>query len=87
MRLPEAIKILQQNTMACWWPNGSWPGQQEIDKEGIIGEARLLLEGIRQRQDIPDNALFFTLDEANPETWLYDKIVESMQVFSNSIGV
>ncbi len=75
MRLPEAIRILKRETMACWWPNGPYPGKQGTDFDGIIGEVRVLLDGIKLRQDVPEDAAFFTLDDANPETGLYNQLV------------
>jgi hypothetical protein len=75
MRLPEAIKVLRENTMACWWPNGPYPGKQGTDFSGIFGEVKALLHGIMARQDIPDDAPFFVLDDENPETALYNDLV------------
>ena len=40
----EATKILRSVTMACWWPNGSYPGSRQTpDWPNIIAEARMLL--------------------------------------------
>ena len=83
--LQEAVTILQQNTMACWWP--SRISGEVIDKAGIMDEAKLLLKGIMARQDIPWNESFFVLDDSNPESKLYDEIMEAMLVFDKSIGV
>lgn len=74
MKLPEAITILKRETMACWWPNGSYPGKQGTDWPGIFGETRELQRGIRRRQDIPDDASFYVLDPDHAETALHDDL-------------
>lgn len=78
MKLPEAIKVLRVNTMACWWPNGPYPGKRGTDFEGILGEVGYLLLGIRRRQNIPDDAMFYTLDPDNSETTLYDQLTSAV---------
>ena len=74
MKLRDAIATLKQETMACWWPGGSYPGKEGTDWAGILGEARTLQEGIKARQDIPENAMFYVMDDDNPETALYNKL-------------
>lgn len=74
MKLRDAITTLKRETMACWWPNGSYPGKQGTDFEGIFGEIRTLQQGIRDRQGIPADAMFYTLDEDSPETALHDEL-------------
>lgn len=76
MRLSEAVKVLKENTMACWWPSRAM-GRQGTDWYGIKSEVGLLLLGIKRRQGIEDEAKFFILDEDNPETALYDRLVEA----------
>jgi len=78
MKLPEAIRTLRENTMACWWPDGPYPGKQGTDFAGIFGEVRTLLHGIMARQDIPEDEAFFVLDEGNPETALYNELVDAV---------
>ena len=87
MKLPEAIKVLKTNTMACWWPNGSYPGKQGTDFAGIGGEVRVLLRGIMDRQDIPKDASFFTLDSDNPETALYNELLGAWIVVRGSLAI
>lgn len=84
MRLPEAIKILQINTMACWWPCAA-TGKQGTDIGGIIGEVDVLLSGIKGRQGVLSGEMFYYLDEANPETALYDQLVSAVQVLRRSV--
>ena len=74
MKLAKAIHILKANTMACWWPNGPYPGKQGTDWDEIEGEVNHLLLGIMRRQDISDGTPFFILDPANPESRLYDEL-------------
>ena len=78
MKLPEAIRILRANTMACWWPDGPYPGKRGTDFEGIFGEVRELTRGIKARQDIPPDASFFMLDDNDPETALYNDLVSAV---------
>jgi len=84
MRLPEAIKLLRQNTMACWWPNGPYPGKQGTDFRGIFGEVKVLLNGIKARQWIDGDAKLFILDDDNPETALYNDLVTAVMVITAS---
>ncbi len=86
MKLAKAIKVLKTNTMACWWPNGSYPGKQGTDFAGIGGEVKHLLRGILERQDIPANAPVFTLDSANPETALYDELLGAWIAFREAVS-
>ena len=85
MKLAEAAKVLQSNTMACWWPSRINGGA--IDVAGILDEARLLLKGIKERQDIPAGESFFVLDEANPESAMYDELASAIAVFRNSKSI
>ena len=78
MRLAQAIKVLKTNTMACWWPNGPYPGKQGTDWDGIFGEVGCLVGGIMARQGISDKESFFVLDPANPETAMYDELLGAM---------
>lgn len=87
MRLPEAIKVLRANTMACWWPDGPYPGKRGTDIRGIFGECRTILHGIMGRQGIPEDAPFFTFDESNPETALYDEIIDAMLTVRRCSGI
>ncbi|KKM65238.1 hypothetical protein LCGC14_1493240 [marine sediment metagenome] len=84
-KLAQAIKILKANTMACWWPNGPYPGKQGTDWQGISGEVSYLLSGIKQRQDIDPTALFFVLDPANSETALYDELLTALHTVNEAM--
>jgi hypothetical protein len=84
MRLSEAIKILQANTMACWWPSSTM-GRTETDVAGIAGEVRALRAGIKSRQGIPADALFYVLDPNDPETRLFENLREAVQTLRRSI--
>ena len=75
MKLREAIKVLRENTMACWWPNGPYPGKRGTDWEGIAGEVRALTRDIKRRQDVQPDAMGFFLDPNNPETELYNQLI------------
>ena len=77
MRLPEAIRILREHTMACWWPNGARRGAQG-DIYGALDEAQQLIKGIKRRQDIDGDAAFYILDQTNPETQTHDDLQASI---------
>jgi len=84
MRLPEAIKVLRANTMACWWPESGMSG---TDLAGVFWEARLLTGEIKRRQDIPPNTPFFVLDDDNPETALYNELVSAVLTVRQCMAV
>jgi hypothetical protein len=75
MKMREAIKVLREETMACWWPNGPYPGKQGTDFEGIFGEVDALLRASKERAGISANAMFFTMppDEAD----YYDRLANA----------
>ena len=84
MRLRDAIKILQTHTLASHWPDQAM-GQKGVDIAGITNEVRELLRDIRQRQDIPRDAMFYVLDSDNPETLLHDQLVQALITVKQAI--
>ena len=78
MKLREAIEILRENTMACWWPDGPYPGKRGTDWDGIFREVRATLKDIMHRQEINGDSPFFVLDAENPETAIYDNLMAAI---------
>lgn len=88
MRLPEAIRTLKANTMACWWPDyHTFPGKRGTDWDGIFGEVWALLDGIKERQGIEAGAMFYTLDDSDPETATHDELMAAMMTVRRAAGV
>jgi hypothetical protein len=83
VKLRDAHKILKGNTMACWWPSKRM-GREGTDWTGIIDEVDCLLRDIKRRQDIDEDARFFTLNPGNPESILYDELVQAVQTFRSA---
>jgi len=77
MRLPEAIKVLKANTMACWWPNPKM-GRNFTDWRAIHGEILGHLAAEKARQGIEPDALFFVLDEGDPGTTYYNELAGAL---------
>ena len=87
MKIPEAIRILKDNTMACWWPNGPYPGRKGTNFTDIFGEVQTLLNGIKERQGIPAGEAFFVLDPTNSETALYGKLERAVWAIRRSARI
>jgi hypothetical protein len=84
MTFREAIQVLKENTLSCWWPSKAM-GKNYTDFDGIFGEIQHTLLDIKRRQDIPDDAKFFVLDENNSETKLYNEIMTAVCIVKQAM--
>jgi len=79
MKLSEAIEILRNNTMGCWWPDPAL-GTTKTDWDGIFSEVDTILENIKLKQGIPLNAKFFVLSDSDGGSKLYDQLSTAMTI-------
>ena len=77
MKLGRAIEVLKANSMACWWPDKGL-GRNTTDLDGMVSEILGHMNNIKWQQDIPSDAVFFVLDDAAPETALYNELAAAL---------